>query len=382
MLVHIPDHFSSSFKFDFTKKKCVAVDRASLLKTILILLCGIGLLLLGIFEMITFIKSGDSTQTSYIVVEFFAFVIILLASGIIVNSTLSLFRHKKFYFNGKEFTIIYAPSFGIKHKLTEDINEYRGVRLRVLFTQCGILNKNRYIIDLYHPDNSKIIPLYISSNKKNIRKIWLNYAKMFKLPTLSISERGLSQRDYENLDKSLSELAKQGDAPFVASGKFPAPKSLTVVENAKSTSLYPNKIYWDSLNILILSVILSAIFILAAGGFYLSHVGTILSTKYWLCTGIVLISLLYFLQQIFTHTYLDVKEKNITIKHVSLGRTVKEFNINFDNIKNVELTYNPTTSRYGIAIITTNDVINITNKLPANDQLWLKDYIVRKLIGN
>ena len=382
MLVHIPDHFSSSFKFNFTKKNCIAVDRSSLLKTLLILFSGVGLFALGAFEMFTFITSERDNQTSYLVVEIFAFMVILLASGIIVNSILSLVRYKKFYFDGNNFTIVYRPSFNIKYELKENISEYMGVRLRVLFTQCGILNKNRYIIDLYHQDNNKIVPLYISTNKKNIRKIWLDYAKMFKLPTLSISERGLTMRNYENLDKSLTELAKTGDLPFIASGKFPAPETLTVIENTKTTTLYPNKLHWDTLNILILSVILSAIAILAIGGVYLSTTGSNLTIKYWLLLGFTVMCMLYFLQHLFSRTHLNVGDKYIAIKDISLGKTTNEMTVNFDKIKNVELTYNPTTGRYGIAIITHNDIISINNKLPASDLLWLKDYIVRKLVGN
>ena len=108
MLVHIPDHFSSSFKFNFTKKNCIAVDRSSLLKTLLILFSGVGLFALGAFEMFTFITSERDNQTSYLVVEIFAFMVILLASGIIVNSILSLVRYKKFYFDGNNFTIVYT----------------------------------------------------------------------------------------------------------------------------------------------------------------------------------------------------------------------------------------------------------------------------------
>jgi DNA polymerase-1 len=65
--------------------------------------------------------------------------------------------------------------------------------------------------------NLQNIPLH----NKNIRKIWENYARIFKLPALSVGDRGLVQREYEDLDKSISELAQAGKLPFIASGKFP-----------------------------------------------------------------------------------------------------------------------------------------------------------------
>ena len=43
-----------------------------------------------------------------------------------------------------------------------------GVRLRVLFVQSGLFNRSRYIIDLYHKDSNKIVPLYISMKNKEI----------------------------------------------------------------------------------------------------------------------------------------------------------------------------------------------------------------------
>ena len=51
-------------------------------------------------------------------------------------------------------------------------------------------------------------------------------------------------------------------------------------------------------------------------------------------------------------------------------------------IENVELSYNPTIDRYSLAIISDEKVITLGGRLPVNDLLWLKDFVIRKLIGN
>lgn len=178
----------------------------------------------------------------------------MIALGIVIGSTLSIIRYKKFYFDGETFTITYRPAIGVTHRFTEPLQNYAGVRLRVLFTQSGLFNRSRYIIDLYHKDPNKIIPLYISTQNKNIRKIWEDYARRFNLPALSIGDRGLIQRDCADLDKSLKTLAAEQKLPFIASGKLPAPESLSVEEQRTSTVVEPSGIYWDIFSTLFLLI--------------------------------------------------------------------------------------------------------------------------------
>ena len=274
MLVHIPDHFSSKLNFNLQKTPVSITDRSSLWLVILGWFFGTLLLCLGVFEMFSFITAEKAEGQSFIVVEIFSFIVIMIAIGLIVASFFSFVRYKKFFFDGKNFTIVYRPALGIKHQLTESVENYMGVRLRVLFVQSGLFNRSRYIIDLYHKDSNKIVPLYISMKNKNIRKIWENYAKMFNLPALSVSDRGLIQRDCDDLDKSLKELAQEQKLPFIASGKFPAPASVIVEEQLKSTSVEPRGIYWDIFSALFLLVAIFSVLLLTAGGVYLTIIGT------------------------------------------------------------------------------------------------------------
>ncbi len=382
MLVHVPDHFSTKFKFDFSKLPAAVIDRSPLKMTAAGWLFGAMLLILGIFEMFSFITADKSGGQSFLAVEIFAFVIILLALGLIIGATLSFIRYKKFRFDGKEFQITYSPAVGVKHQFTEPLANYTGVRLRVLFIQTGLFNKNRYIIDLYHQDPNKIVPLFISTRNINIRKIWENYARLFKLPALSVGDRGLVQRNCEDLNKSVRELAAENKLPFIASGKLPAPESLIVEEKKNETAIEPNGIYWDAFSTLFLLISIAAVFLLTAGGVYLTIIGTTLPLKYWAFGAILLLMILYFATKLFNTYSLSIDGHKVSVSEMFFGAPVKTESLEADKIENVELSYNPTIDRYSLAVISDDKIITFGSRLPVSDLLWLKDFVIRKLIGN
>jgi hypothetical protein len=254
--------------------------------------------------------------------------------------------------------------------------------LRVLFVQSGLFNKNRYIIDLYHSDNNKIVPLYISTNNKNIRKIWESYARFFELPALSVGDRGLVQRDYEDLDLSIKELAAADKLPFIASGELPAPNSLEITETRLATQITPKGIYWDTFSALSLFVSIAAIFILLGGFVYMSIIGASLPLKYMVLGAILIFAILYFSIKLFRSCVLSLTNDKVIVSDVLLNSTLKKDYLENDKIESIELSYNPTTSRYSLAIISDDKTLSFGSRLPVSDLLWLKDFVIRKLIGN
>ena len=382
MLVHIPDHFSSKLKFNFKKLPAGVTDRPALKWIIVGFVCGTLMLWLSIFELFSFFKAEKNMEQSFLLVEIFAFVVFLIALGLIIYSIFSFIRCKKFFFDGKEFHIVYRPAIGIKHQFREPLSNYLGVRLRVLFVQSGLFNKNRYIIDLYHQDNNKIVPLYISTNNKNIRQIWEDYAKTLKLPALSVGDRGLNSRAYEDLDKSVKELSKAGKLPFIASGNLPAPNSLSVNQKKDSIVIEPKGIYWDTFSTLFLFIAIAATFILLAGGVYLTIIGTTFPLKYWIFGGITLLSILYFAVRLLTSYILVLDNNHVRVTETLFGSELKSIKLATDKIKNIELSYNPTIGRYDLTIISDEKILAFGNRLPVTDLLWLKDFVIRKLIGN
>lgn len=382
MLVHVPDHFSTKLKFNIKNTPTIVTDRTPLIWGILGFIFGILMLWLGVFELFSFLKADVDETQSLLMVEIFAFIVILIALGLTISSVFSFIRYKKFYFDGNEFQMIYRPAVGVKHHFKEPLVNYVGVRLRVLFFQSWLFNRNRYIIDLYHQDNNKIIPLYISTKSKNIRKIWEEYAKIFNLPALSVSDRGLVRRECEDLDKSIKELALANKLPFIASGQFPAPDNLEITEEKNKTIIEPGGIYWDSFSTLFLFIAIAAVLILTAGGVYLTIMGTTFSLKYWLFGAILLFAILYFSTKLFTSHILVLDENSISVIETLFGSGISKETILAQKIENIELSYNPSTGRYSLAIVSDDKIITFGNKFPVADLLWLKDFVIRKLIGN
>lgn len=382
MLVHIPDHFSSNLRFNFKKLPAIVTDRTSVIWSVFGWFLGLLMLWLGVFELMIFFKAEKDSSQSLVVVEIFAFIVILIALGLIIFSVFSFIRYKKFYFDGKEFQMIYRPAIGVKHQFRESLKNYLGVRLRVLFVQSGLFNKNRYIIDLYHQDSNKIVPLYISTNDKNIRKIWENYARILKMPALSVGDRGLVQREYDDLDKSVRELAHAGKLPFIASGKLPAPNCFDVVEKRNLTTVSPKGFYWDTFSTFSLFLCISAIFVLLAGGIYLTIIDMKFPVHYWLFGGFFLFLSLYFALRLFVSYKLTIRNDSISLSERVAGFSLKQKNISTSVIESIELSYNPTIGRYSISIISDDEVITLGSRESVSDLMWLKDFVLRKLIGN
>jgi hypothetical protein len=385
MLVRVPDHFSTNFKFTFKglpERAAKACDRASITHILFGFIFGLMLLALGCFELLSFLTVEDSMTPKMFMYEIFSIVVIVIGFVVVAFSVVSFIRYKKFIFDGRVFHITYRPALGVKQRFSEPLENYVGIRLRVLFTQVGLINKNKYVIDLFHYDANKIIPLYISTINIDIRKIWEAYAKMFKLPALSVGDRGLVQRDFNDLNKSIKELATENKLPYIVGGKFPAPNSLNIEETGQSTIVKPTGIYWDFINKIYLSLSAIISIILTSAGVYMTLSGKLLPTQYLAYGAIMLLLAIYFLTKLFKSYRLDIYEDRIVITKMLFDSPLKVDAIFNKDIESVELGYDSTMDRYNISIIADNKAINFGVKLPINDLLWLKDFITRKLIGN
>ena len=84
MLVHVPDHFSTKLNFNFKKLPASVTDRATLTWSVLGFILGSIMLWLGAFELFSFLKAEKSQEQSFLLVEIFAFIVILIALGLII----------------------------------------------------------------------------------------------------------------------------------------------------------------------------------------------------------------------------------------------------------------------------------------------------------
>jgi hypothetical protein len=80
---------------------------------------------------------------------------------------------------------------------------------------------------------------------------------------------------------------------------------------------------------------------------------------------------------------------SITITNESISVQKRAFNftnysdkIELNLIKNIELSYNPAIDQYSLIFISNQKIISFDGRLQVNDLIWIKDFIIRKLIGN
>lgn len=100
----------------------------------------------------------------------------------------------------------------------------------VLYRERVMRGKNStvvyQIIELYHKDPDKIIPLYVKATPDVPRKVWEDYARTLNLPALSESAGQVMARRPDELDKSIRDLVKEGRLKSEYDPSMPAPKGL------------------------------------------------------------------------------------------------------------------------------------------------------------
>ena len=182
MKFNAPDHFSHSFELKLDTLPTKKSDRIALSILYPGLFFGAILVLLGVYELFNGFKHGSSafddiSPDATVAFEplispwLFDSVIIVIGLGIIFSLILSYIRYKKIFFDGKTVEVVHRPAFGDKKGFKDKLENYEGVRFRIEFFQFGFLNKNKYIIELYHKNHNKTVPLYISTSDKNIRRL-------------------------------------------------------------------------------------------------------------------------------------------------------------------------------------------------------------------
>ncbi len=382
---NIPHHYSYNYKLDIDKLPSKESDRINLRILLPGIFLGLILVLLGVFELTNGLSSPQmlfGTDASYTYNSFlspivFDIFIIVLGIGIITSLILSNLRYKKIFFDGNTITMIKRNSFGKKDIYKNKIHDFLGVMLRIEFVQCGFMTKNRYIVELHNKSCERTIPLYISTSEKDIRKIWVDYAKKLNLPTLLYTDEGILKRDVPDLEKSLREMADIWDLY----GKFnPASKHssrISVKETSDKTIIKLRKVLWDGYNILgALSI-----FILALTMFIVSmnHQGfslEFLVAFYSICSlGIV--SAIFIM---FRKEKLVLKKDKIVNTHKYFLFSTKHDEIFKKDIKGVYVTFNPATERYFVTITSSERNIIFGKKLPIADLKWIKNFLVEQII--
>lgn len=385
---NIPKHFSNNFRLNIDKLPSKESDRLNLYILLPGLFLGAALFCLGLFE---FINGSNNSQPlfdkllldagaeydSFVSPWFFDAVLMLLGAGIVISLLLSHLRYKKIYFDGKFVTMIQRPAIGKKKTFRENIQNYDGVMLRIEFFQCGFMNKNKYIIELYHKNPKKIVPLYISTSENNVRKTWEDYARKLNLPTMIYTDEGLVKREVADLNKTLREMSEVWDLKKKFNENTKPSSCVAVTRKPDKTIIKTRKIIWDAYNL----IAWFFIFIFAIVGFIVSFgaqnfSATALAAFY----AVEAVGLTTAIFVLFRKDKLVVKKDKIVNTYKYMLFSIKHDEIRKDEIESVDVTFNPATERYFVAIISDNKTIIYGKKLPISDLKWVKKFLINEIV--
>lgn len=386
---NIPVHYSYNFKLNIDKIPTKESDRTKLRVLLPGVFLGLFLVLLGIFELTNGLNYQNQlfsklpfpetnvVYQSFLSPVFFDCIIILLGLGIICSLILSYLRYKKIFFDGKNITMITRSPFGKKITYKNKISNFLGVMLRIEFVQCGFVPQNRYIVELLHKSSVQTVPLYISSSGKDIRKIWVDYARKLNLPTLLYTDEGILKRDVSDLDKSLLEMADIWNL----NGKFD-PKSkhssrIAVKETPDKIIIKLRKVLWDAYNILGALCILMLALTMFIVSFNPAGFSKEFLIVFYLICSLGIVAAIFVL---FRKEKLVLKKDKIVNTHKYFLFSTKHDEILKKDIKGVYVTLNPATERYFVTITSSEKNIIFGKKLPIQDLKWIKNYVIEKII--
>ncbi len=381
---------SNRFKLDVRTLPTHAVDRYSRLKALVFFVFAVLLAAFGIYEFINGLRPsetelekfiGNNHYLTLISPTLFDIVIIILGVSIAVKMVAAFIRYKKIHFDGDFVRITIRPLLGAKILITEPLYLYKGVRLRTEFLQLGLINKTRYIIELVHKDIEKTVPLYISTSKNNIRKIWESYAKSFRLPAIIVTENDMILKDYHDLDLSIKEQAQKFGWQKDFIKKEPAPHSISLKHRGDKTIIKINRAGIDAYSIIGWICLFVLAFLTVYAGKNNEYFSAVTSAEIMIATYIsAAFVIFYSIMALFRKDKLVIKKDKIVLLHKFIMFSAKNDELQRDKIEAVEVSSNPASGRSFISLISDDKTLVFGKKLPLRDLRWLQHYIISELI--
>ena len=387
-----PNHYSYNFKFNIDKLPAVQKDRVSAKLALTGIVVGLMFLALAAFEAFSFFYYGTPEEFDFdlpnkmsvndIMVQRCIFDSILLVIGLVVVaiSILALKRYKTIFFDGENVQITYKPMFGEAHTVSEALYNYLGVLLRVEYFQLGLISRNRYIIELYHKDKNKRVPLYMSTSGYGVRTMWESYAAKLKMPALFMTDHGLISRHHTELNKTLGEMTKKWHLKTLYRENESVPTAVKCRVKENKIIIKERRLFFDIYTILALFgvVVLGALMLYAGWNAtyitpYIGWGGLIGAMA--VASVIVVFSLLV----IFSKDVLIITPEGIMLGHnVLFIRTDSEL-LPKDKIEAVDIGHNPTTERYYLSIISDERSLIFGKNMPVDDLRWVRGFVIREI---
>ncbi|HCU58858.1 MAG TPA: hypothetical protein DIC64_02630 [Alphaproteobacteria bacterium] len=382
------EHYSQKFCLKLDHLPTSATDRLSKLMLffsgifgILFFILGTYLLNLTSFEGSTdfekYITKSTIKVHSFVSTETFGWILLILGAGIVVFSVFYDIRFKKISFDGENITAKDYPVIGKPHSFTEKLSNYSGVRLRLKFCQSGLISRNKFIVELYHQDPEKIVPLYISTNPKRIRTIWKEYALKLNLPPLHISEKGMVSHNASDMDRSFSDVVKSWNLPknFLLEKKH-SRNFVCKQKNDKKMIKVRHAILdlYSSLNILTILLLGS---VLAYAFFNHDIIIKYIPLNATLVLyALALTLIIYAYLTLIVRDIMLIHKRKIIIFRKILGFAFQDTVIPFTALRGIDIFLTPTTGRYAINLITERQVTTVFSKLSPDDLRWIKGFLI------
>ncbi|MBO4284803.1 MAG: hypothetical protein J5895_01045 [Alphaproteobacteria bacterium] len=387
------EHYSHRFWLKTDKLPAQKTDRAPIALLVVAFVFGLAFFALGLYlfhlsdlaGVADFEKTISKTNLNihtFVSTEVFSYILMILGAGLVLASIFFFFRLKTIFFDGLRFVVKDRPIFGAAHSFEEKLSNYSGVRLRLKFCQYGLFSKNKFIIELYHKDASKIIPLYISTSKKGIRALWRNYALKFALPPIHISEKGMVSHNANDMARSYADAVKTWRLP----ANFMLGKNHSqdfVCKQKKDKKLIKQqRVVFDLYSILnVLSIsLLGALFCYAL----ISHkiILHYVALKYIMCFYVVVLALmLYAYLSLVQKDILLICDQKIIVFRKILFVSIKDSVIDFQKIKGIDIVYAPTTDRYALNVVTDTQTVVVFNKFSPEDLRWIRGFLIGEIIA-
>lgn len=388
-----PDHYSYKFKFDIEKLPAIYTDKVSAKISICGIFSGLLFVALGLFELISYFMDlseenyNFSTMSQMSAKEVFWFrysfdsFILLFGVLIVFLSVSALLRRKTIFFDGDNIRITHKPLFGGEKVETESLYKYLGVLLKVEYYQFGLINRNRYIIELYHKEKNKRVPLYISTSGDNVRQIWEYYSEKLKMPALFMTDHGLVSRNHNELDKTLKVMSKRWQLDAVYDEEKNAPASLKYKVKSDRVILKEKRLFFDVYTILsLLGILILGALMVYAGINYqvvLQYIGF-----GWFVGALVIgiLIIIFSLISIFCKDVLIINKHDLILGH---NLTFLRMDIEFmpkDEIESIDIGHNPITDRYYLSVISHNKSMIFGKNMPIDDLRWIRGCLIREIV--
>ncbi len=393
MTYQVPNHYSHDFKLDIEKLPTAKTDKIARKIAWWGFFSGIMFFVLGAFEIICyFLKTSDEsynfqTETDFTAHQLFvlrySFDTFILFFGllVIILSVIAMRRCKTINFDGENIKVTHYPMWGEPEVLTEKLYNYLGVLLTVEYYQFGLMNRNRYIVELYHKDKKLRVPLYITTSGDGVRKKWEYYAEKMRMPALFMTDRGLVSRHHGELSKTLREMSKRWNLAELFREEEHAPEVFQYKCKKDKVIIRERRLFFDVYSILSVA---AAIGLTALTIFSVINYATILPfTGVWGFASILLVCMalvLFITVCILSKDVLIITRSEVVLGHnLSILRMDAEF-LPKEDIESVDIGHNPVTDRYYLSIISHDNNIVFGKNIPLRDLRWIRGCVIREIV--